>query len=81
MCEDVRLISEMSKMKLWESIMTPEEALRHIKTLIDGSDYLTDARAMQTSSRALGSWLGRDWQRKATPQAPTGDSQMSRVGW
>lgn len=28
--------------------MTPEEALRHIKTLIDGSDYLTDPRAMQT---------------------------------
>lgn len=28
--------------------MTPEEALRQIKTLIDGSDYLTDPRAMQT---------------------------------
>ena len=31
-----------------EGRMTPEEALRHIKTLIDGSDYLTDPRAMQT---------------------------------
>jgi hypothetical protein len=28
--------------------MTPEKALRHIKSLIDGSDYLTDARALQT---------------------------------
>jgi hypothetical protein len=28
--------------------MKPEVALRHIKTLIDGSDYLTNPRAMQT---------------------------------
>jgi hypothetical protein len=28
--------------------MKPEVALRHIKTLIDGSDYITDPRAMQT---------------------------------
>jgi hypothetical protein len=28
--------------------MKPEEALRHIKTLIDGSDYLTDPRAILT---------------------------------
>lgn len=27
--------------------MTPEEALRHIKTLIDGSNYLIDPRATQ----------------------------------
>jgi hypothetical protein len=28
--------------------MTPAEALKHIKTLIDGSDYVTDPRAMQS---------------------------------
>jgi hypothetical protein len=28
--------------------MKPEEALRHIRTLIEGSDYSTDPRAMQT---------------------------------
>jgi hypothetical protein len=28
--------------------MNPEEALRQIKTLIDGSDYVTDPRAMLT---------------------------------
>ena len=31
-----------------EAEMTPVEALKNIKTLIDGSDYVTDARAMQT---------------------------------
>jgi hypothetical protein len=31
-----------------EAEMTPVEALKNIKTLVDGSDYVTDARAMQT---------------------------------
>lgn len=29
------------------SEMAPDEALRHIRTLIDGSDYLTDVHSMQ----------------------------------
>ena len=28
--------------------MTPEEALRQIRTLIEGSDYVTDPRVMTT---------------------------------